>query len=194
MSENDPILTILARAKKLAQEYRQLTGKPLGITGEVAEYEAARLLGVKLTPVRQAGYDAIEKRDGAKRKLQIKGRCLLDNCKPGQRLGSIRIGKEWDAVLMVLLDQNFDALEIYEAARRPLVDELTRPGSKARNERGQLAVSKFKSIGRLRWRRPATGGRKQNRSGRKLGRERPWRQDFRRSLIWMRCSSRARSR
>jgi len=50
-----PILEILREAKKLAQEYRQLTGKPLGITGEVAEYEAARLLGVELTPARQAG-------------------------------------------------------------------------------------------------------------------------------------------
>jgi hypothetical protein len=53
----DRIMAILCDAKKLAQEYRTLTGKPLGITGEVAEYEAARLLGVELTPARQAGYD-----------------------------------------------------------------------------------------------------------------------------------------
>ena len=36
-----------------------LNGKALGITGEVDEYEAARILGVELTPARQAGYDAI---------------------------------------------------------------------------------------------------------------------------------------
>lgn len=30
---------LLHNAKLLAQEYRALTGKPLGITGEVAEYE-----------------------------------------------------------------------------------------------------------------------------------------------------------
>lgn len=46
----EPVLAILAEAKKLAQRYRTLTGKPLGITGEVAEYEAARILGVELTP------------------------------------------------------------------------------------------------------------------------------------------------
>lgn len=46
------------------QEYRRLTGKPLDITGEVAEYEAARVLGVELTPARQAGYDATETRNG----------------------------------------------------------------------------------------------------------------------------------
>lgn len=93
----DQIVEILRAAKALAQEYRKLTGKPLGITGEVAEYEAARLLGVKLTPARQAGYDATEVRDGVLRRLQIKGRCLLPNCKPGQQVGSIDIDKEWDA-------------------------------------------------------------------------------------------------
>lgn len=54
---------------------------------------------------------------------------------------------------MVLLDGNFDALEIYEAERADIVKALSDPGSKARNERGALAVSKFKSIARLRWRR-----------------------------------------
>ena len=125
----------------------------LGITGEVAEYEAARLLGVELTPARQAGYDAIRSSDGWR--YQIKGRCLLPGCKPGQRLGSIRVEKEFDAVLMVLLDEHFDALEIYEADRQAGIAALSAPGSRARNERGALAVSKFKSIGQEVWRRPA---------------------------------------
>ena len=37
-----------ASAKQLARRYHELTGKPLGVTGEVAEYEAHRLLGVEL--------------------------------------------------------------------------------------------------------------------------------------------------
>jgi hypothetical protein len=147
------IMEILREAKRLAQEYRTLTGKPLGITGEVAEYEAARLLGVELTPARQAGYDAIEQSAGAIRRLQIKGRCMLPGCKPGQRLGSIDITKDWDAVLMVLLDENFDALEIHEAQRADILKALSDPGSKARNERGALGVRKFKGIGRPRWAR-----------------------------------------
>lgn len=47
--------------------------------------------------------------NGETRRLQIKGRCLLPGCKPGQRLGSIDLKKDWDAVLMVLLDKNFEA-------------------------------------------------------------------------------------
>jgi hypothetical protein len=146
---------VLGEAKGLAQEYRQLTGKPLGITGEVAEYEAARILGVELTPARQAGYDAIERTQRVSRQLQIKGRCVLQNSNPGQRLGSIRIERDWDAILMVLLDENFDAVEIYEADRPAVVSVLTAPGSRARNQRGTMGLNKFKLIGRLRWQRPA---------------------------------------
>ena len=150
------ILEILADAKKLAQEYRALTGKPLGITGEVAEYEAARILDLELTPARQAGYDAVETIGSVKRRLQIKGRCLAANCKSGQRLGKIDTKKQWDAVLMVLLDENFDAFEIFEAVREKVLAALMAPGSKARNERGALSVEKFRSIGRPRWRRAET--------------------------------------
>ena len=151
----DSVLEILAEAKKLAQCYRALTGKPLGITGEVAEYEAARILGVELTPARQAGYDAIEIRDGQTYRLQIKGRCVLEGSRPGQRMGSIDIHKEFDAVLLVLLDGDFEATAIYEAPREAVIAALTAPGSKSRNERGALGISKFKSIGAVRWLRSA---------------------------------------
>jgi hypothetical protein len=84
-------------------------------------------------------------------RLQIKGRCLLPKRKPGQRVGSIDIEKEWDATLLVLLDENFEATAIYEADRATIIAALTAPGSKARNERWALGVAKFRSIGRLRW-------------------------------------------
>jgi len=146
-------MTLLAEAKRLAAEYYAATGRPLGVTGEVAEYEAARILKLELTAARQAGYDALEHVDGSAKRLQIKGRCLQDDCKPGQRLGSIRLNHDWDAVLMVILDQRFEAVEIYEAQRPDVAAALAVPGSKARNERGALSVSKFRAIGRLRWRR-----------------------------------------
>ena len=155
MSANDAVMNVLHKAKRLAQQYRELTGKPLGITGEVAEYEAARILGIKLTPARNTGFDATEKKNGSLRRLQIKSRCLLPNCKPGQRLGSIDIEKEFDAVLMVLLDENFDATAIYEAERKAVIKAIKKPGSKSRNERWALGVNKFKAIGKLRWSRNA---------------------------------------
>ena len=156
MGANDAaVLEILRKAKLLAQRYRKLTGKPLGITGEVAEYEAARILGVTLTPARNTGFDATERKNGSVRRLQIKSRCLLPNCKSGQRLGSIDIEKEFDAVLMVLLDENFEATAIYEAERGVVIKAIKKPGSKSRNARWALGVNKFRAIGKLRWRRDA---------------------------------------
>jgi hypothetical protein len=43
---------ILAMVKPLAAEYYRLTGKPLGVTGEVAEYVAAETLGLVLADAR----------------------------------------------------------------------------------------------------------------------------------------------
>ena len=57
IGNSEEIKTILKQAKKLAQRYRALTGKPLGVPGEVAEYEAAQHLKLEVVPARQAGYD-----------------------------------------------------------------------------------------------------------------------------------------
>ena len=57
----DELITLLQQAKHLAKRYRELTGRPLGIAGEIAESEAVRLLGVELAGVRMAGYDVIRR-------------------------------------------------------------------------------------------------------------------------------------
>jgi hypothetical protein len=108
---------IIADAKAVAQRYRKLTGRPLGITGEVAEYEAARLLGLRLADVRQHGYDAVSEAGESVRKLQINGRCLLDNGKRSQQVSAIKLEKDWDGVLLVLMDEEFEPLQY----SRPIV-------------------------------------------------------------------------
>jgi hypothetical protein len=148
---NEEVFEILGAAKKLAQRYRTLTGKPLGIAGEVAEFEAARLLGVELVEARQSGYDATRLENGVKHRLQIKGRCVLPGASKSQRLGGIDVKKEFDGVLLVLMDEYLNATAIYEADREPVIGAITKPGSKARNKRGALAVSNFISIGRKVW-------------------------------------------
>ena len=153
MTTGSSILALLKKAKQLAKEYYALTGRPLGVTGEIGEYQAVSLRGLELAEVRQSGYDAIRRAGGKRELLQIKTRRILPNSKPGQRIGSIQLDKEWDAVLLVLLDEDFEAYEIYQAERADLRKALLEPGSKARNERGALGVTKFKSIGRRIWSR-----------------------------------------
>jgi hypothetical protein len=76
---------------------------------------------------------------------------ILPGSKPGQSVGAIKLDREWDAVLLVLLDERFGATTIYEAHRPAVEAALLAPGSKSRKERGALAVSRFRSIGRVIW-------------------------------------------
>lgn len=152
MSESQRILSLLAEAKRIAKQYYELTGRPLGVTGEIGEYEAVRLLGLRLADVRQAGYDAVA--EGLPReRFQIKTRVIFPGAKPGQRIGRIDISKvkEWDAVLLVLLNADYETTAIYRAERNAVQKALLAPGSRSRNERGALGVAKFKAIGKQIW-------------------------------------------
>jgi hypothetical protein len=142
---------LIRAAKRLARDYYSLTGRPLGVTGEIAEYEAARLLGLQLSEVRQAGYDATYEKEGQVIRVQIKGRCVLENSNPGQRVGRIKLDHEWDLVALVLLDSSFEPTQIYMADRPDVEAAIMEPGSRARNEKGALGVRKFKSISKLVW-------------------------------------------
>jgi hypothetical protein len=141
---------IIRQAKTLARKYYTLTGRPLGVTGEVGEYEACRLLGLRLADVRETGFDASRYVGTRRRRYQIKTRCLLPGCKPGQRMGAIKLEKPWDAVLLVLLNDRFEATEIHEASRTKVTRAIQDPGSMAR-ARGQLGVTLFKKIGKQVW-------------------------------------------
>ncbi|TAJ19081.1 MAG: hypothetical protein EPO68_06865 [Planctomycetota bacterium] len=153
-SGQQPALDRLLRdVKRLNKEYRALTGRPLGVTGEVAELEAARILGLELCEARTAGHDAIRCVGSSQTRVQIKGRCVLPDSKAGQRVGAIKPEADWDIVVLVLMDEDLETTEIFEATRPAIVRALREPGSQARNERGALAVTKFKSIGRRIWSR-----------------------------------------
>lgn len=155
---SDDLVGILAEAKLLAKRYLALTGRPLGVTGEIAEYEAVRLLGLELAPVRQSGWDAVDPATGIR--YQIKGRVLKADAGPGQRLGSLTAAKEWDAVLLVILDESYEAQVIWEATREAALQRLERPGSKARSERGQLGVHELIRVATLRWGTPPSSAKR----------------------------------
>jgi hypothetical protein len=143
---------ILATVKPLAAEYYQLTGKPLGVTGEVAEYVAATKLNLELTPARTSGHDAIRKAPNGDIRIQIKGRAFGEASKPSQRLGRIKDNADCDAVLLVILDNaTLEPVGMWEAPYSKVVARLKEPGSKARNERGALSVGDFKRLAEVVW-------------------------------------------
>lgn len=142
---------IIAEARRLATEFRKATGKPLGISSEIAEFDAARLLDLELCDQRTGGFDAVGRgaRDG--KRIQIKGRAILDEKKSGQRIGQLKVDQEWDSVVLVLMDEEYQPVEIYEAEREDVLEALADNKSSKRSKRGAMSVAKFKIIARLVW-------------------------------------------
>ncbi len=145
-----PLKALLADITALAVEYYELTGKPLGVTGEVAECVASATLKLELAPARSAGFDAIRHVGGGQQKIQIKGRWKKAGEKWG-RVSRIDTSKEFDAVMLVLMKGKYELAEIWEAPREKVIERLSAPGSRARNERGAMGVSQFKSIAKKVW-------------------------------------------
>lgn len=141
------VLEILAAVKRLAVEYYRLTGRPLGVTGEVAEYVAAETLGLKLAPPRTAGYNALR---GSER-IQIRGRAHGEKTNAGQKMGRINTDDPCDKVLLVVLDNaTLEAREMWEAPIASVIECLARPGAKAR-AKDVLSIPEFTQIARKVW-------------------------------------------
>lgn len=139
---------LMAEARKLAAEYRRATGKTLAISGEIAISDAISLLGLEPAPGDAEGYDAIRQLPGGPEQLQIKARAVFDDTRRPHRLGQLKLDRGWDAVLLVLMNEDYEPLEILEA-RRPAIEAAladARP-----NKRGTISVGRFRAIGRLLW-------------------------------------------
>ena len=146
MSEfSDDVVTILRQLMTSAANYYRLTGKPIGITGEVGEYWAATHLNLILEPVRSPGYDAI---DG--RKVQIKSRLIKSSRHLHGRMGAISLKHEWDTVMLVLMEKEFEPFAIYEVTRTDIIKALSKTNANSR-QRGQLAITEFKRLATRRW-------------------------------------------
>jgi len=143
---------LIGQARLLAAEYRRTMGKPLpGISNEIALHDAMRLLSLTPADGAAGGIDAIDPERGNKR-IQIKSRTIFDETKSGQRIGQIKVDQSWDAVLLVLMDEEYEPYEIYEAERVELLEYMQKSSS-GRAKRGALSVARFKMIGHLVWAR-----------------------------------------
>jgi hypothetical protein len=143
---------LISQARLLAAEYRRTMGKPLpGVSNEIAHHDAIRLLQLQPAEQVDAGFDAVDPARG-NRRIQIKSRTIFDESKSGQRIGQIKVDKEWDSVVLVLMDEEYEPYEIYEAERDELLEYMDKTSS-SRAKRGALSVARFKIIGRLAWTR-----------------------------------------
>ena len=145
---------LISEARRLAAEFRRTTGKPLpGVSGEIAEHDAARLLNLEICKDRPGGYDAIGRGRREGKRIQIKARVIFDEDKAGQRVGQLKLEQEWDSVMLVIMDEDYQPVEIFEADRDDVTEAMDAAGGSARRKRGAMTVARFKIIARPVWTR-----------------------------------------
>lgn len=144
---------LMSEARRLAAEYRRATGKTLAISGEIAISDAISLLGLEAAPRDAEGYDAVRRLVDGFEKVQIKARTVFEDTRRPHRLGQLKLDKQWDVVLLVLMDENYEPVAIHAACRAPLEAALTQATA---NKRGTVSVGRFKMLGSCLWSRADT--------------------------------------
>ncbi len=145
---------LISQARRLAAEYRRATGKPLGgVSVEIAQADAARLLGLELVNSPTSGHDAIGTGEREGIRYQIKGRMIADELRGGQRIGQLRSDGDWERVALVLMDDDYEPYEIYEAERSELEAAMESGQKSRRARRGAMSVARFKILAQLAWSR-----------------------------------------
>ncbi len=123
---------IISAVIKSAIKYEKLTGRKLGITGEIGEFLVCKKLKLKFLKNPQvAGHDAVDTRG---KKYQIKSRRVSHQ---KGRIGRFSKHK-FDFAILVVLDENYKILEIWKTSYKklkPILDRNIKPG-----------FSQFKSI------------------------------------------------
>ena len=142
---------LIAETRRLAAEFRRSTGQVLPVSGEIARHDAARILGLTLCEQRTGGIDAIGQGAREGQRIQVKSRVISRDKKSGARIGQLNPNGDWDTVVLVIMDEDYEPCEIYEASREEVEEAMS--SSSSRSNRGAISISKFKIISWLVWTR-----------------------------------------
>jgi hypothetical protein len=142
----------MQETRQLAARYRQATGMTLPVTGEISRFDVSKVLDLQLTDDLTLGYDGIGisgKRKG--KRILIKGRVLFEDSRSSPRIGQIKPDGRWDRLVLVLYDNNYQPIDMYEALAEDIdIAVNLKPDSKSK-KRGMMSVAQFKIISKLVW-------------------------------------------
>ncbi len=141
--------TLIEETRRLAAEFRRTTGTMLPVSGEIARYDVCHHLDLTANEERNSGYDAIGTGSRQGKKIQIKSRVIGNSVKSGHRIGQLNMDSDWDAIILSLMDDEFEPLEMYELSREKI--EKTLSPDSGQKKRGVISVAKFRIIGELVW-------------------------------------------
>ena len=139
---------LMEETRRVAAEFRKATGQTLPVGPELARYDASRLLNLESAPDGLSGVDAVSGYDS---RYQIKNRVVFDDSKGGHRIGQLNFDGDWNVLLLVLLDEEYNTIEIYQMGRDIAVEAVDELNNDTRKKRGPMSVAKFKALGSLVW-------------------------------------------
>ncbi len=142
---------LMQQARQLAARYRQTTGNTLPVTAELARFDAAKLLGLDLNEDMTVGYDAIGKDQCQGKKYLIKGRVLFEESQSSPRIGQLNPDGHWDLIVLVLFDDHYNPVEIYQTSKEEVARVLVDKMAKNSKKRGVMSIAQFKIIADLVW-------------------------------------------
>ncbi len=138
---------LMAEARRLAAEYRRVTGKTLPLSGEIAVNDAVRLLGLTRTDNPDCGYDAVRTDGDSIENFLIKARVIFNEQRGAHRLAELKFDKPWHTLLLVLMDAAYETVEIYALPREIALTQVS-DGKKT-----SLTVPRVKIVGSRVWAR-----------------------------------------
>jgi len=143
---------LMHETRQLAAKYRQTTGSTLPVTGEIARFDVAKALNLQLVDdSSQGGYDAKGLGERAGVRVLIKGRVIFEDSRSTPRIGQINPDGRWDNVVMVLFDDDYMPIEMYEATSEDIKSALKTKQESQSKKRSAMSVAQFKIIGKLVW-------------------------------------------
>ena len=84
-------------------------------------------------------------------RVQIKGRVIFEGQKSKPRVGQLKVGQEWDFVVLVLMNEDYETVEIYCMDHDEVKAVVDKAASSKRISRGAMSVARFKAIGEKVW-------------------------------------------
>ena len=142
---------LMQQTRQLAARYRKTTGNTLPITGEIARFDVAKALNLILCDDLTLGYDAIGQDQREGQRILIKGRVIFEDSHSSPRIGQLKPDGRWDHVVMVLFDDDYLPMEMYEATAEEINAAIQSKADSKNKKRGAMSVAQFKIIGELVW-------------------------------------------
>ncbi|MCX4186861.1 hypothetical protein [Methylophaga sp. OBS4] len=144
---------LMHETRQLAAKYRQTTGNTLPVTGEIARFDAAKALKLKLIDDPASSFDALGTGERDNQRIIIKGRAIFESTRSSPRIGQLNPEQNWDLVVLVLFDDHYEPDEIYQASKEDIAAAMKEKEGSARKKRGAMSIAQFKIIGQRVWSR-----------------------------------------